>query len=544
MDNLFKKSQVQATHVLPWGSLLLTIASSAMLLQTPTIHANSLMADDTPPVSQEQLTVFYIQPQFQADHNGSWQDVPGIKPVKITGIPGDSYAVPAVKNFLPLINTSIVPKTGMDSDYPLKLKYRQANTGQYTATVNIYYTKKQGSTIYSDTKTLHYADTVTIFPKQFAGYKLADSVVPMQYFSKNSDQSVSFTFKELRDSTYTVKFLYLPVVPDETGPAVRGIEKVNVAQKPGDPQNLEPTEETITTSDSQKRNGSHSQNTLPVYSQADRADSNKLEAGNTKQSSEEPMTVETKANGVQKDSFDKITTKSMNVEPANERSAGKMKPTTLPGLNRGVDNPLPVVRDITKTTSVPKSQSMLPREPDIVTKETSKSQNSVAKESVPHVHSRVAVEGMAVYAINKVGIYKFPNFKESSRMYSYSKQKRHARPMFVVIGYARSNTGKLRYQVRDVNHLSSFAGQTGYLTADWQYVRPAYYTSRHLKIKVVNPTGIHAYTHKNLTGKQRSYRIGRILSVKRIVHYHLTTRFVLTDGSYVSANRKLVKTIK
>lgn len=151
---------------------------------------------------------------------------------------------------------------------------------------------------------------------------------------------------------------------------------------------------------------------------------------------------------------------------------------------------------------------------------------------------------MAIYAINKVAIYKHRNFQRADRIFVYPKQKRYARPMFVVTGYARSAAGKLRYRVRDVNHLSPSNGQIGYMTASWGYVRPVYYAERHLKVKVINPTGVHGYSQQNLSGKRASYKFGEILSVKQIVHYHLTTRFVLTNGSYVTANRKLVKTIK
>lgn len=162
----------------------------------------------------------------------------------------------------------------------------------------------------------------------------------------------------------------------------------------------------------------------------------------------------------------------------------------------------------------------------------------------PTPNKKVAVKGMAVYAIKTVGLYSSPNFKAVNRLFRYPAQKRYARPMFVVTGYARSATGKLRYRVRDVNHQSPSHGKTGYLTANWTYVRPVYYASRHPKIKVINPTGIHGYQGKNLTGRVATYKMGQTVNVKRMVHYHLTTRFVLADGSYITANRKLVSAFK
>ncbi|MCT3399542.1 hypothetical protein EFP95_08970 [Lentilactobacillus hilgardii] len=112
--------------------------------------------------------------------------------------------------------------------------------------------------------------------------------------------------------------------------------------------------------------------------------------------------------------------------------------------------------------------------------------------------------------------------------------------MFVVTGYARSTNGTLRYRVRDVNHTSKTNGKTGYITASQKYVRPVYYATKHSTVTVINPRGVNAYRKANLTKKARSYRQGTVLHVKRIVTHNLTTRYVLTNGDYVTANRKLV----
>ncbi|MBT9671370.1 hypothetical protein GPK34_04885 [Secundilactobacillus kimchicus] len=154
--------------------------------------------------------------------------------------------------------------------------------------------------------------------------------------------------------------------------------------------------------------------------------------------------------------------------------------------------------------------------------------------------STILAKGEAVYAINNIYMYKNPTFKVSQRIEKYVKKPRINRPMFVVIGYAYSKDGRLRYKVRDVNHLSSTAGKVGYITANTDYVVPVYYQSTPAKITVINPTGVNAYRNVNLTGKNKNYKQGTVLTVKRIVHHNLTTRFVLSDGSYITANRKLV----
>ncbi|MEE8823429.1 bacterial Ig-like domain (group 3) [Lentilactobacillus sunkii] len=153
-----------------------------------------------------------------------------------------------------------------------------------------------------------------------------------------------------------------------------------------------------------------------------------------------------------------------------------------------------------------------------------------------------AVKGSAVYATKKIYMYKHGNFKKSQHIATYPKQKRINRPMFVVTGYARSHGGALRYKVRDVNHHSKTAGKRGYITANRKYVVRVYYQSVPKKklITVINLKGVHAYKNKNLTKQVKHFKKGSHLRVKKIVKWNLTTRYQLTDGTYVTANKKLV----
>ena len=153
-----------------------------------------------------------------------------------------------------------------------------------------------------------------------------------------------------------------------------------------------------------------------------------------------------------------------------------------------------------------------------------------------------AVKGSAVYATKKIYMYKHGNFRKPQRIATYPKQKRIDRPMFVVTGYVRSNGGALRYKVRDVNHHSKTAGKRGYITANRKYVTRVYYQTVPKKklITVINPKGVHAYKNKNLTKQIKHFKKGSHLRVKKIVKWNLTTRYQLTDGTYVTANKKLV----
>lgn len=158
----------------------------------------------------------------------------------------------------------------------------------------------------------------------------------------------------------------------------------------------------------------------------------------------------------------------------------------------------------------------------------------------PSVPSIVAKKGEAVYSLKKIYLYQNKTFKKADRIVGYAKKPRINRPMFVVTDYAHSKNGQLRYKVRDVNHLSRTAGKKGYITAQWAYVRPVYYRSSHKTLTVINPRGVNEYKRQNLTGKVRNFKQGTRLKVKSFVTYHLTTRYRLTNGHYITGNRKLV----
>jgi len=146
-----------------------------------------------------------------------------------------------------------------------------------------------------------------------------------------------------------------------------------------------------------------------------------------------------------------------------------------------------------------------------------------------------AVKRSAIYATKKIGFYSNPTFSKATRLHWYTKQTRPNRPQFVVIGYARSKAGTLRYHVRAAN------GQTGYITANDLYVSNTYYKSQPKTIRVIGKDGIDAYNTVTLKGKiVRHYKCGTTLKIKKIQKHNLTTRLVLSNGTYVTGNKTLV----
>lgn len=168
--------------------------------------------------------------------------------------------------------------------------------------------------------------------------------------------------------------------------------------------------------------------------------------------------------------------------------------------------------------------------------------NNGSTTTQPAVPTNVTKKGTAVYATKGIYMYKNANFKKSQRIAKYPKAKRVNRPMFVVTGSARSTNGTLRYKVRDVNHGTKTANKVGYITASRKYVVNVYYKTmpKNKQITVISKKGVHAYKSINLSGKARTYKNGKHLRVKKIVKHNLTTRYQLSNGYYVTANKKLV----
>ncbi|MCI1553056.1 MAG: DUF5776 domain-containing protein [Levilactobacillus sp.] len=145
-----------------------------------------------------------------------------------------------------------------------------------------------------------------------------------------------------------------------------------------------------------------------------------------------------------------------------------------------------------------------------------------------------------VWSTRKIGLYRRPTFMTKNRLRWYQKQPRIKRPMFKVIGYARSKHGVLRYRVREVT--PGTAGRKGYITARKAFVDRAYYQTTAKKIKVLK--GLNGYRTTDHLGKRAHYKKGQILRVKRLVKCKLTARYQLTNGQYVSAAKRLVLKVK
>lgn len=161
---------------------------------------------------------------------------------------------------------------------------------------------------------------------------------------------------------------------------------------------------------------------------------------------------------------------------------------------------------------------------------------TVTQTTVKKSHS---AKGTVVYGLTTVRLYKGTNFTKSNLSKTYKKQARINRPMFLVINQTTNKQGRAIYKVKDLK-----GGKTGYTLSGSKYFANAYYSAKVTKVKVINPKGVNEYRKVQLTNKKRHVKKNASLSVKKVVNFGVTTRFELTNGNYISANKKLVLATK
>ncbi len=153
----------------------------------------------------------------------------------------------------------------------------------------------------------------------------------------------------------------------------------------------------------------------------------------------------------------------------------------------------------------------------------------------------VPIQEMIVMAQKKIYMYSSKNFAKDNRTVLYPKRNRAENPEFKVIGYYRDNNHNLRYKVKDINKNVNTYNYVGFITADANYVVPAYYSglNRLRTLKVIF-SKIYSYKHKDLTSKIKKYKKGDTLKVQAVVTHGLATSFELTNGYYITGNKTSV----
>lgn len=141
-----------------------------------------------------------------------------------------------------------------------------------------------------------------------------------------------------------------------------------------------------------------------------------------------------------------------------------------------------------------------------------------------------------VYAKTAIYKYKTPNFKKSQRVVKYTKKPRVYAPTFKVTKAVKDSHGNWRYKV---------AG--GYITANTKNVALLYWQSKkYTKLYTINPKGAYEYKSQTFAKKNRVKHLkkGTVVKVTGIIHHGMATRYVLTNGNYITGNKQYVSPTK
>lgn len=160
---------------------------------------------------------------------------------------------------------------------------------------------------------------------------------------------------------------------------------------------------------------------------------------------------------------------------------------------------------------------------------SSTNQNSNVPETNNEPQPTKPFNTFKVYAKRGVRVYKDVNFKHVVK--SYAKRNRTHAVTFTVTGKAYSKNGALRYKTA-----------AGYITANSKYVANLYYQTAPKKVTVLAKAGTYEYTKPTFSKANRSTHLkkGTIVKVKKLVKQGSLSKFVLTNGHYLTANKKLI----
>ncbi|TMT02342.1 DUF1542 domain-containing protein [Apilactobacillus kunkeei] len=150
-----------------------------------------------------------------------------------------------------------------------------------------------------------------------------------------------------------------------------------------------------------------------------------------------------------------------------------------------------------------------------------------------------------VYMIKNFYRYLSTNFTKKNRVEGYKATSRPNAVMFRIIGETTNKNGVKRYKVYQIvikkNGLFKVDRKKwGYITARPSYMRPLYYSSNVHTIKVIGKR-VRAYKNVKLKNAVNAYKQGTVLKVKAVKKFGSAYRLQLTNGTYISANKNLVK---
>lgn len=148
-----------------------------------------------------------------------------------------------------------------------------------------------------------------------------------------------------------------------------------------------------------------------------------------------------------------------------------------------------------------------------------------------------AIRPFMIYAKRGLYHYASPTFTRAQRLTFVKQQPRVTAATFKVVDTATSTTGKLRYRLADGT----------YVTANPNFVANLYWQgTQYRKLRVTNPKGTYLYTTPRFSAHNRRTHLkkGKTVTVRRIIHTGMTTRYQLTSGQYITGNKQWVTPVK
>ena len=185
------------------------------------------------------------------------------------------------------------------------------------------------------------------------------------------------------------------------------------------------------------------------------------------------------------------------------------------------------------STSAPISRPTTPTS-SATTTNSSSSQSSTATPSSNA--NQATFKPFKLYVKHNLYAYRHPTFKANQRVKHYVKRPRVKAQTLTVVGTARSKQGLLRYQLANGT----------YITAQPRFVANLYWQGIHAtKLTVTNPKGAYLYRGTSFTQKNRQkfLKPGTTVKVKKLVHHGMTTRYQLTNGQYLTGNKRFVSPV-
>ena len=231
-----------------------------------------------------------------------------------------------------------------------------------------------------------------------------------------------------------------------------------------------------------------------------------------------------------------LTIKDKPVNPSNG-SGNNSNSNSGSGANSGASipsNPNSSTNTSSNGSSTNSSNSSSNSSSSSISIDTPSSTNN-ASNSNSSANKPSLFKPFMAYSIKATGLYKNYKFNKSGLIKWFNKAKRTNRPVFKVIG-KQGQTYKV------ISYNKGTYKKVGYINK--ASLTNLYYSSGNYHsngVYVINQKGINSYSKLNSQSKVKHYKFGNKLIANKLVKKGLTYRFQLTNGNYITANKKLVE---